>query len=102
MALYSVRLDEASEEALAAAARSRKVSRAVILREAIAEYASVAGRESTPFSRMSSLIGVIESGPGDLSEQTGKGFARLLRARRVEGPALPARAPGKRSRRPGR
>ena len=102
MALYSVRLDEASEEALAAAARSRKVSRAVILREAIAEYASVAGRESTPFSRMSSLIGVIESGPGDLSAQTGKGFARLLRARRVGGPALPARAPGKRPRRPGR
>ena len=102
MALYSVRLDEASEEALATAARARKVSRAVILREAIAEYASVAGRESTPFARMSPLIGVIEDGPGDLSEQTGKRFARLLDSRRQGGAAGPARAPGKRLKRPGR
>jgi hypothetical protein len=101
MALYSVRLDEASEEALAMAARARRVSRAVILREAIIEYASLAGRESTPFARMSPLIGVIENGPGDLSEQTGKGFARLLDARRASGAARPARASGKRLKRPG-
>ncbi len=102
MALYSVRLDEASEEALATAARARKVSRAVILREAIAEYARVAGRDSTPFVRMSPLIGVIENGPEDLSEQTGKGFARLLAARRVGDAARPARALGKRPKRPRR
>jgi hypothetical protein len=102
MALYSVRLDEASEEALAAAARARKVSRAVILREAIAEYASVAGRASTPFARMSPLIGVIENSPGDLSEQTGKGFARLLAARREGGAARTARGSGKHLKRPSR
>ncbi len=102
MALYSVRLDEASEEALAAAAQSRKVSRAVILREAIAEYASVAGRESTTLARMASLIGVIQDGPGDLSEQTGKRFARLLDARQKGGAARRARALGKRPKRPGR
>jgi len=102
MALYSVRLDEASEEALAAAARARKVSRAVILREAIAEYASVAGRESTPFARMSPLIGVIENGPGNLSERTGERFARLLDARRPGGAARSARASGQRRKRPGR
>lgn len=84
------------------AARARKVSRAVILREAIAEYARVAGRESTPFARMSPLIGVIEDGPGDLSEQTGKGFARLLDARRGRGAARPAQASGKRLKRPSR
>ena len=81
------------------AASARKVSRAVILREAIAEYARVAGRESTPFARMSSFIGVIEGGPGDLSEQTGKGFARLLDARRA---SRSARAVGTRPKRPGR
>ena len=84
------------------AARARKVSRAVILREAIAEYASVVGRESAPFARMSSLIGVIEDGPGDLSEQTGKGFARLLQDRRAGRASSPARASGKRPKRPRR
>jgi hypothetical protein len=102
MALYSVRLDEASAEALAMAARARKVSRAVILREAIAEYASVAGRESTPLARMSPLIGVIGDGPGNLSEQTGKGFARLLDARRANRAAPPSRGSGKRLKRPSR
>jgi len=84
------------------AARARKVSRAVILREAIAEYANVAGRESTPLARMSPLIGVIEDGPGDLSERTGNAFARLLAARRKGGAARPARASGKRPKRPSR
>ena len=102
MSLYSVRLDEAGEEALAAAARAPKVSRAVILREAIAEYASVAGREVSPRIRMSSLIGVIEDGPGNLSEQTGKGFARILDARRATRTALPSLAPRTRAKRTGR
>ena len=92
MALYSIRLDEASEEALTAAARRRKVTRAVILREAIAEYGKGAGREGTAFERMSSLIGVIQDGPGNLSEQTGKKFAGLLAAVRVAKRAQPAAA----------
>jgi len=79
MALYSVRLDDASAEALATAARNRKVNRAVILREAIAEYASTRTGDISPFAQMSSLIGVIDRGPGSLSEETGKSFARLLR-----------------------
>lgn len=79
MPLYSVRLDQASDEALAAASHERKVSRAVILREAIAEYAGSAVRDSSPFGQMSSLIGVITDGPGNLSEKTGKGFVRTLR-----------------------
>jgi hypothetical protein len=80
MAIYTVRLDESSEEALAAAARSQKVSRAVILREAIAQYAGAA-RVASPRSRLSSLIGVIEDGPADLSTKTGRGFAALLASR---------------------
>jgi Ribbon-helix-helix protein, copG family len=99
MALYSVRLDEASEEALAAAAQSRKVSRAVILREAIAEYAGGSGREVAPAALLSSLIGVIEDGPGNLSEQTGKGFARLLEARRATPRVTPAKTRGRRPKR---
>ena len=45
------------------------VDGAVILREAIAEYASVAGREVSPRIRMFSLIGVIEDRPGNLSDR---------------------------------
>jgi hypothetical protein len=51
---------------------------------------------------MSPLIGVIENSPGDLSEQTGKGFARLLAARREGGAARTARGSGKHLKRPSR
>lgn len=78
MALYSIRLDEASEQALIAAARSRKVTRAVILREAIAEYGKGAGRAVSPAQQFAPLIGVIENGPGTLSERTGEAFASMV------------------------
>lgn len=99
MPLYSVRLDEVSDDALAAAARDRKVSRAVILREAIAEYAGAAVRDSSPFARLSSLIGVIEDGPGNLSEKTGKGFVRALQQDRVKKAGSLARTTKKRPKR---
>jgi hypothetical protein len=82
MALYSIRLDEASELALIAAARSRKVTRAVILREAIAEYGKSAGRAGSPAPQFASLIGVIENGPGNLSERTGEAFAGIVAAKK--------------------
>lgn len=80
MALYSIRLDEASEQALIAAARARKVTRAVILREAIAEYGKGAGRVVSPAGQFACLIGVIEDGPGTLSERTGEAFGRIVAA----------------------
>jgi hypothetical protein len=81
MALYSIRLDEASEQALIAAARGQKVTRAVILREAIAEYGRGAGRAVSPVQQFASLIGVIGSGSGKLSERTGEAFAGIVAAR---------------------
>ena len=99
MPLYSVRLDSASDHALATAARDRKVSRAVILREAIAEYANATARKSSPFEQMSSLIGVIDDGPGNLSEQTDKGLARMLEQRRAKSGVPAARAAKRRSKR---
>jgi len=81
MAIYTIRLDEESEEALASLARGRQVSRAVVLREAIAEYAGGSGGKATPLSRLSSLVGVIEDGPRDLSKNTGRSFAALLESR---------------------
>lgn len=51
-----------------------------------------AGRESTPFDRMSSLIGVIQDGPPNLAERTGRKFAALLTAARTAKSAQPAAA----------
>jgi hypothetical protein len=92
MALYSIRLDEASEQALIAAARSRKVTRAVILREAIAEYGKGAGRTGSPAQHFAPLIGVIENGPGRLSERTGEAFGGIVAAaqRRPKAAKAPA------------
>jgi hypothetical protein len=97
VALYSIRLDASSEETLATAARERKVSRAVILREAIAEYAGAAVRDASPFAQLSSLIGVIDDGPGNLSEKTGQGFAELLRQRGASANKVGTSAPKRRT-----
>ena len=99
MVLYSIRLDDASDATLTAAARARNVTRAVVLREAVAEYGRAAGREASPFDLMSSLIGVINDGPGDLSERTGERFAALLDAARVARAAPPSAPAPKRPRR---
>ena len=80
MALYSIRLDEASEQALISAARARRVTRAVILREAIAEYGKGAGRAVSPAQQFAPLIGVIEDGRGSLSERTGEAFGIIVAA----------------------
>jgi hypothetical protein len=97
VALYSIRLDEPSEEILASAARERRVSRAVILREAIAEYAGAAVRDASPFARMSSLIGIVDDGPGDLSEKTGQSFLELLRQRGTPAKKAGTSAPRRRT-----
>jgi hypothetical protein len=102
MPLYSVRLDEPSDEVLAAAARERKVSRAVILREAISEYAGAAVRDRSPYARISSLIGIIDGGPGNLSEQTGRGFVRILEERRAAKTGAVTKAPRRRTKRASR
>lgn len=78
MALYSIRLDDATDETLTRLARDRKVTRAAVLREALAAYGKTAGREAPTLERFAGLIGVIKDGPGNLSEQTGAAFARLV------------------------
>lgn len=98
MALYSIRLDEAGEQTLSAVARSRKVTRAVILREAIAEYGKTAGRTVSVAQQFSSLIGAIDNGPGNLSERTGEAFASIVAAKR-SGREKTARALPKKSNR---
>lgn len=80
MALYSIRLDDATDETLTRLARDRKITRAAVLREAVAEYGKTAGREAPVLERFSGLIGVIKDGPGNLSEHTGTAFARLVGA----------------------
>lgn len=100
MALYSIRLDDATDETLTRLARDRKVTRAAVLREALAEYGKRSSSEVSTRERFSGLIGVINDGPGNLSEQTGTAFARLVGAaagRRNPAPRAAARNSSRRS-----
>lgn len=82
MAIYTIRLDEESEQVLARAAADRGVSRASILREAVSEYGKRAGRAVDYGKAFEPLIGTVTNGPKDLSEQTGVRFTEeLLKAR---------------------
>jgi hypothetical protein len=82
MAIYTIRLDDESDEILARGASVRGVSRATILREALSEYGKRAGGSSDHSSGWAPLIGAVKDGPGNLSERTSARFAEeLLRAR---------------------
>jgi RNA 3'-terminal phosphate cyclase len=89
VALYSIRLDDETESALAALARVRKVSRAMVAREAIVEYGNRRAGPGSMLAAFAPLIGSVPSGArvsgrGKLSEKTGQRVAELLarRARR--------------------
>ena len=82
MALYTIRLDKESEEVLARSAAARGVSRAVVLREAVAEYGKAARRKQDFGAGWERLVGTVTNGPGNLSQRTGERFAEeLLKAR---------------------
>jgi Arc/MetJ-type ribon-helix-helix transcriptional regulator len=72
----SVRLDPETERALEELARSRSVSKSEVVRQAIELLASQ--ERKAPFDRVADLIGSVQGGPPDLSEETGKRFRQLL------------------------
>lgn len=79
----SVRLDEETEALIRRLARTARRTKSWVVREAVAEYA--AQRESAqrpPYEAFEPFIGLIESGHGTLSENTGTRYAALLRAGR--------------------
>ena len=80
---FSVRLDPETEAAIARLARATGKSRASVVREAVARYGADADETETAYDRLKPLIGVFHSGRGDLSQQTGRKVADLLRQRRT-------------------
>lgn len=78
---FSVRLDPQTEALIDTLARSSGKSRSSVVREAVAHYA--ASTPATGYEKLQPLIGVIRSGRTDLSQQTGRKFADLLKSRRA-------------------
>ena len=76
----SVRLDAATEGQLKRMARQRGVSKSEIIREAIKLLANgESGKKAfRPYDALAHLIGSVQGGPQDLSEQTGQKFRELL------------------------
>jgi Arc/MetJ-type ribon-helix-helix transcriptional regulator len=76
----SVRLDPETERALEQLARSRSVSKSEVVRQAIELLASQ--ERQVPFNRVADLLGCVQGGPPDLSEETGTRFRQLLAERK--------------------
>jgi hypothetical protein len=77
----SIRLDARSERLLRRLARLRGQTKSEVMREAIArltEQEGLSGDGKPSYAAVSHLIGSVQGGPPDLSEQTGLKFRRLL------------------------
>lgn len=75
----SVRLDEETEALIRQLAKAAGRTKSWVVREAVAEYA--AQREAPlrmPYEAFAPFIGVIETGHGTLSENTGDRYAELV------------------------
>ena len=80
----SVRLDAETERTVERLARARRSTKSRVIREAIlaaAERERVGGEEKSIYESIAHLIGVETGGPRNLSENTGRRVARLLRER---------------------
>ena len=76
----SVRLDTETEGQLNRIARQRGVSKSDVIREAIKLLANGENGQKAfrPYDALAHLIGNVEGGPRDLSEQTGQKFHEIL------------------------
>jgi Arc/MetJ-type ribon-helix-helix transcriptional regulator len=81
---FSVRLDRETEAMIDRLAREKGTSRSSVVREAVAQYASVVDDGTTAYERLKPLIGIIRSGRGDLSQDTGRKFTELLKNKRAK------------------
>ena len=84
----SVRLDRNTEKLLEKLARTRSQSKSDVIRDAVESLAiqekSVL-EEASLLDSISDLIGCVDGGPVDLSEQTGKKLRVLLSNRSTDG-----------------
>jgi Arc/MetJ-type ribon-helix-helix transcriptional regulator len=78
----SVRLDQKTESLLGRLARSRRQTKSEVIRDAIgvlAKQEEKGGAKKRPYDLVAHLIGCVDSGGANLSQNTGEKFAKLLR-----------------------
>lgn len=80
---FSLRLDADTAERITRLAHGSGKSRAAVVREAVTRYAAEADEAVSVYEKLKPFIGVARSGRSDLSQHTGKAFARLLHERRA-------------------
>jgi len=77
----SIRLDERTRRTLARLAQQRRRSQSEVVREAIDVFVAQTPATLRPYDAWREVIGLADSGIGNLSEQTGAKFRDVLIAR---------------------
>jgi len=80
----TLRLDPDTRRRVTRLARQRRTTSSVILREAIVTFVEKEERAMTPYESIKDLIGSVHGGDPKLSEDTGRKFTELLKARRKQ------------------
>jgi predicted DNA-binding protein len=80
--MISVRVSDRTRREVARLARASRRTESAVVREAIEEYVERT-LAMPPYEALQDVIGMVEGGPTDLSENTGKKFRELLLARRA-------------------
>jgi hypothetical protein len=82
--MLTIRIDAATQRKLDHLARTRRTSRSQIVRQALDQLAAPAPplADASVYARVADLVGSFSSGRGDLSTDTGRRLATLLRAKR--------------------
>ena len=83
----SVRLDPETEALLRRMAKAAGRSRSWVVREAVTAYASAGLRRRKPSDVLAPFVGAGTTGRTDLSEETGRRYVDLVRARSGRGRA---------------
>jgi hypothetical protein len=88
--MINVRVDSKTEALVERLARRRGQSKSAVVRDALRllfEHENGAQTHATAYDKLKHLIGCVDGGPADLSQDTGRKFAELLereRASRVQ------------------
>lgn len=80
----SVRLDAKTESLIGRLARKRRQTKSEVIRDAIGVLAKEEEKsrgKKRPYDLVAHLIGCVDSGGANLSQNTGEKFAKLLRER---------------------
>jgi hypothetical protein len=83
---FSIRLDPATEKAIARLARLRRQTKAAVVREALAAWeihSRSAARPRTAAEALAPFIGVVHSRGSHRSERTGEAFRALVERKRA-------------------